>query len=339
MADPSRGAAGSVFDGILGQEPAVQTLVRALEVGRVHHAYRFEGPDGVGKERAAFALAQSLVCEGPGPVGCGGCSACRRAVKFADAEPCVPQHPDVVLLERGLYPPALLGATTRETSAIGVEQVRRLVLARVGFSPHEGRALVFIVRNAHELSLPAANALLKTLEEPPGRVHFILITSKSSRMLDTIRSRTLAVRFGPLGEDVLEVILERHGKSRDHARLATGSASAALSLSDEDASRARADFVRGALEAIEAPDLEGAVLFAGARPDERDALRDNLLHLCQALALDARDHLMTDARRAGIAAQRYVAVLEAVRALERNAQPGLLLESMIVRMRAMTCAP
>src|SRR5205085_102595 len=161
----------------------------------------FEGPDGVGKELAAFALAQSLVCETPvapgvsaapgvsgasgasgvsaastKPVlGCGTCSACRRAVRFAEEEPCVPQHPDVVLLERGLYPPAVLGATTRETAAIGVEQVRRLVLARVGFSPHEGRALVFIVRAAHELSLPAANALLKTLEEPPQRVHFVLL--------------------------------------------------------------------------------------------------------------------------------------------------------------------
>ena len=76
------------------------------------------------------------------------------------------------------------------------------------------------------------------------------------------------------------------------------------------------------------------MIFAGARPDERDALRENLLQLSQHLGLDARAHVTTDPRRAGLAAERYTAVLEAVEALERNAQPALVLESMIVRMRA-----
>jgi DNA polymerase III subunit delta' len=299
----------------------------------VHHAYRFEGPEGVGKERAAFALAQSLVCE-QGPQGCGECSACRRAIRLSEDDPHVPQHPDVVLLGRGVYPPALLGATSRETTAIGVEQVRRLVLARVGFPPHEGRALVFIVRNAEELSLPAANALLKTLEEPPQRLHFILLTSQPNRLMDTIRSRTQAVRFGPLAEGIIERILEERGLPRELARLAGGSASAALGLSDEDASRARADFVRAAIEAIDATSLEGAVIFAGTRPDERDKLRENLLQLAQHLALHARDNVATDSHRATLAALRYHAVLQAVDALGRNAQPALLLESMIARMRA-----
>ena len=188
----------SVFDRIRGQEPAVETLVRALRAGRVHHAYRFEGPPGVGKELAAFALAQSLVCERGGPVGCGACSACQRAVRIAEEDPHVPQHPDVVLLGRGLYPPAALGTATRETTGIGVEQVRRLVLSRVGFSPHEGRALVFIVRDADDFTAQAGNALLKTLEEPSARTHFVLLTSRANRLLDTIRSRTLPVRFARL---------------------------------------------------------------------------------------------------------------------------------------------
>src|SRR4030095_522931 len=90
------------FADILAQEPAVRTLTRALETGRVHHAYRFEGPDGVGKELAAFALAQSLVGE-KSPAACPGCRACRRAVTLSEQEPRVPLHPDVVLVERGLY--------------------------------------------------------------------------------------------------------------------------------------------------------------------------------------------------------------------------------------------
>jgi DNA polymerase III subunit delta' len=324
----------SVFDSILGQSPAVETLVRALDGGRVHHAYRFEGPSGVGKERAAFALAQSLVCERGGPLGCGECTACRKAVRLSDEDPHVPQHPDVVLLQRGLYPASALGTASRETSAIGVEQVRRLVLARVGFPPHEGRAMVFIVRDAHELTQQAANALLKTLEEPPRQVHFVLLTSHPNRLLDTIRSRTLAVRFGPLPDAVVEKILVEHGKPKEHARRAEGSAERALSLADEDGARAREDFVRLAVEAVDAPELDLAIVFAGARPGERDELKENLLQLCHHFAIEARDGIMGAPGRAETAARRYRIVLEAVTAVERNAQPALALESMVARLRA-----
>jgi DNA polymerase-3 subunit delta' len=238
------------------------------------------------------------------------------------------------LLERGLYPASALGTTTRETAAIGIEQVRRLVLARVGFTPHEGRALVFIVRNAEELSQQAANALLKTLEEPPSRVHFILLTSRPNRLLDTIRSRTLAIRFGPLPEDIVESILEQHGKDRAFARHADGSASTALSLADEGAARKRTDFVRAAVEALDVTDLDAGVLFAGARPDDRDELRRNLLHLCAHFALEARDHVTTTPARAHRAARRYSTVLRTLEAVDRNGQPALALEAMVTRLRA-----
>jgi len=89
------------FSEILGQSTAIDTLKRALQLGKVHHAYRFEGPDGVGKEKAAFALAQCLVCTEPREkLACGNCSACRRVVTLSEQPPQVPKHPDVVLLER-----------------------------------------------------------------------------------------------------------------------------------------------------------------------------------------------------------------------------------------------
>lgn len=327
------------FDRILGQSTAVQTLVHALRSGRVHHAYRFEGPDGVGKEMAAFALAQALVCERQqAALACGDCSACRRAVKISDEEPRVPQHPDVLLIGRGLYPPSALGTQSRETVAIGVEQIRRVILTRIGFPPHEGRALVIIVRAAHELSQQAANALLKTLEEPPEKVHFVLTTSQPNRLLDTIRSRTLAVRFAPLPEDVLATILERHGKPTTVFRLAGGSASVALALADEDLARARAEFLQGADEAIEAPGIEAALAFAASRPDDRDALLEQLRHLAQHYALGARDIVGDTPRSAGVLAGRHAIVTKAIDAVERNAQPALVLESMVARLRAWSWA-
>jgi DNA polymerase III subunit delta' len=322
------------FDAIHGQDPAIAVLTRALASGRVHHAYRFEGPEGVGKEMAALALAQSLVCTAGLPIACGICSACTRAVRFTDEEPFVPRHPDVVLIERGLYPPASLGTTSREATGIGVEQIRKVVLARAGYPPHEGRALCVIIRAAHELTTQAANALLKTLEEPGPSVHFVLLTSQPSRLLDTIRSRTLAVRFAPLSEAILRGILEKHGKATEVAPLAQGSASLALALADEDDLEARRAFIESALRALDAPDIRGALDFAGEKPPERDVLKSRLGHFAQYLALSAEGSVETAPNDALVAARRYQVALRALADVDRNAQPALLLESMIVQMRA-----
>jgi DNA polymerase-3 subunit delta' len=246
------------FSHILAQETAVSTLTRALRSGRVHHAYRFEGPDGVGKELAAFALAQALVCEANDPLGCGACSACKRAVTLSEDDPRVPIHPDVTLIERGLYPPDVIGKKSKELSEVSVDQIRAIVLSRASYPPHEGKARVYIFRRAEELSTSAANALLKILEEPRQGTHFILLSSRGDRLLNTIRSRTLPIRFAPLPDEVVRNILVGRGiKGRlDLAiELAAGSASAAIELADEERSAARDEFVSRALAAADARGL------------------------------------------------------------------------------------
>ena len=326
----------TVFDRIDGQRPAVETLVSALRNGRVHHAYRFEGPDGVGKELAAFALAQSLVCERGGKLGCGECSACTRAVRIAEEDPRVPQHPDVVLLGRGLYPASALGTASRETVAIGVEQVRRVVLSRVGFTPHEARSLVFIIRDAHELTPQAANALLKTLEEPASHVHFVLLTSQPNRLLDTIRSRTLAVRFGPLPDAVVEAILERHGKPKELARLAGGSAAAALVLADEDVARRRerSSFVapskRRSLPSSTRPSCLPAPGPMNATNSSRTC--SNFLNTSRSKHV-TRSRAIRGAPRQRPAATRRCSMPSTPSSATRNRRS--LLESMVARLRAM----
>ncbi len=319
------------FDGILGQEPAVQTLTRALSSGHVHHAYRFEGPAGVGKEMAAFALAQGLVCEAGNALGCGRCAACHRAVTLSEDEPCVPLHPDVVLIGRALYPQNIVSAS--ESSGISVEQIRRVVLARVGFPPHEGRALVFIVRDADELTTQAANALLKTLEEPAPRTHFVLLTSRPNRLLDTVLSRTLAVRFGPLPDDVVAGVLAARGLPTDVAPIAQGSAALALELADEERMQARGAFTDAVFKALDAPDLAGAIGVADKRSNDRDALREQLVFLAYTLAARCRDAIADAPGRAGREARRHAEVLQAMWQLERNVQPALVIESMVARLR------
>ena len=323
-----------VFDSILGQEPAIAILRRALERGHVHHAYRFEGPDGVGKEQVAFALAQSLVCVEPGPIGCGRCSACVRAIEFNAEPPHVPKHPDVLVVGRGLYPPASLGTTSREATGIGVEQIRRIVLGRVGYAPHEARCLVVIVRDAHQLTVQAANAMLKTLEEPRAEVHFILLTSQPGRLLDTIRSRTLCVRFAPLSEQHIESVLRKHSLPTETAALAQGSASAALELADPALLDNNQRFADAALAAAASPDLAAAIALAAASPSDRLELRTLLEFLAQKIAVDTRRAVVSGQPVAQASAQRYTAVLTAIDHLERNAQPSLVVETMVAAMRA-----
>jgi DNA polymerase-3 subunit delta' len=308
---------------LLGQPTAYQTLTRALLSGRVHHAYRFEGPAGVGKETAALLLAQALVCtEAPGD-GCERCSACRRAVTFAKEAPEVPGHPDVVLVGRGIYPSGLLGGAG-EATGISVEQIRRIVLPRVGMPPHEARNLVFLIRDADELTVAAANALLKTLEEPHSGVHFVLLTSRPAQLLDTILSRTLAVRFGALPEEALRTLLEREGLPQDVLEYAQGSLERARSLSDPSSRDVRQNFLSALDQALAAGHTEAALNFGDSRPDGRHELLEVLTHVATAFATRARS-----GGELSIWAERHQVVNQSIRMIRANASPALVLESMV----------
>jgi DNA polymerase III subunit delta' len=326
-----------VFQAILGQDPAIQTLQRALTRGKLHHAYRFEGPPGVGKERTALALGQALVCTqtphtGSNPeAGCGQCSACRRAVHFSNDDPRVPQHPDIVLVAKGLYPPPLV--TARETTGISVEQIRKVVLPRVGYGPHEGRGLLVLIRDAEDLTVAAANALLKTLEEPHSGVYFVLLTSAPNRLLDTILSRTQAVRFGLLSEANIRHILREQGKDEAAAAFANGSAQAALEYADPTRLAKTEELIRRVQAASAADTIEAGLELAGELPKDREQVSALLAAYCQALALEARGVVGTRPDLAAEFARNYACAGRAIAALERNVTPLVVVEAMLVELR------
>ena len=321
------------FDRVLGQEFAVGTLRRALAAGRLHHAYRFEGPEGVGKEMTAFALAQAHVCDRPlAGEGCGECGACRRATTISPEAPHVPLHPDVIVLEQGLYNEVGI----EEKQGISVKQIRQVLQARLAIPPHGGRGRVVLIRRAEELNQQSANALLKTLEEPPPRTHFILLTSKGRMLLDTIRSRALPVRFSPLGDGVMRQILSARGipvvTQEQVLELAGGSVSAALAFANAEETEARAAFVEGVRRAILAPDASEALALAQSRDKEKDTLKERLAVLAVTFAREARTREL--AGQAARAEPEWVrCVLGALRELERNMSPALVLETMLLRMR------
>jgi DNA polymerase III subunit delta' len=327
---------------VLGQSGAIGTLERALRSGKVHHAYRFEGPNGVGKETAAFALAQALLCATPPPAGyahqaCGRCSACTRAVTLSAEPPQVPLHPDVIIIERGLYSPEALRRSRPELQEISVDQIRKCVLERASFPPHEGRARVIIVRRAHELSISAANSLLKTLEEPLARTHFVLLTDRGSDLLDTVRSRTQLVRFAPLPASLVKSILEKHGTDPDAAATAAdlsgGSVAAALAHADPTAAGERRAFIEGTLAAVSGPDLSAAIALSDARARDKEVLCDRLLALASHFAKQGRAAAKSQPDQALRAAESYGNVARAIDELERNGSPALVLEAMVSRLR------
>lgn len=315
------------FAGLLGQPVARHIFETALQNKTVHHAYRFEGPAGVGKTTAALLLAQALVCP-VDPLGCEQCSACGRAVKLSPEAPEVPQHPDVLFVGRGIYPKELIGAS--EATGISVEQVRRIIMGRVGYPPHEGQALVIIIFDADELTGTAANALLKTLEEPPPNTYFILLTSRPARLLDTIRSRTLAIRFAPLPSTVLEDLLEKEGLPRKLSAVAQGSLQRARLFADPEILQVQEEFAQAAEKAIQAPHPAAALEFAEQRSEGRQELLTSLRFLGTHFAEQGRQGSTSEA---ALAAHRYSEVERAALEVERNGSPALVLESLILRLR------
>ncbi len=169
------------FDAVAGQEPVVRTLRRAIETGRVAHAYLFSGPRGTGKTSTAKVLAMGLNCEkGPTPEPDGTCQSCRAIVNNSSM--------DVLEMD---------AASNR-----GIDEIRDL-RDRVNLAPVGGRMKVYIIDEVHMLTTEAFNALLKMLEEPPEHVVFVLATTEKHKVPPTIISRCQSFDFRRPGVELL----------------------------------------------------------------------------------------------------------------------------------------
>ena len=205
---------------ILGQEFAITQLRGHISAGRVAQAYLLSGPHGVGRRKLAWEFAKTLNCEG----GAKPCDACRTCTQIAKGT-----HPDLHLLEPE-------GAAGR----IKIEPVRAM-LGRIALRPFSAATHVVIIDGAERLTEEAANALLKSLEEPSASTKFMLITAALSQCLPTIISRCQLIRCRPLAGEVIAQILSGHGADPADAvaiaRLAQGSAARALTLQEDWAKR------------------------------------------------------------------------------------------------------
>ncbi len=265
------------FSEMVGQDAVVTALTHALEQRRLHHAYLFTGTRGIGKTTVSRILAKSLNCTGVDGQGgitaspCGVCTACTEI----DAD----RYIDYIELD---------AASNR-----GIDEIRDL-LERAAYKPSVGRFKIFMIDEAHQLTKDSFNALLKTLEEPPEYLKFVLATTDPEKMLPTVLSRCLQFNLRPMAPEVvaghLEHVLEAENVVFDDpsirllSRAARGSMRDALSLTDQAIAYAggalNADAVRAMLGSVDRGHVERFVRALAARDGRAvlagvDALREH----------------------------------------------------------------
>ncbi len=327
-----------------GQDAAVASLRRDLASDRVANAYIFHGPEGVGKSTAALIFAKALQCGGEAPP-CGECPACLK-------------------IDRGVHPDVIHVSPPEGRKSIGVEHIREAVIGRAVQRPQEGNRQIFVIDEAHAVTIGAFNALLKTLEEPSYDTVIILITQNLHALPPTVVSRCRRLLFRSLNRDeqraVLAASLGGAGGDLDQLiSLSLGRLGTALG-NDPEVLAGRREAALGFLEGLAAPpgkaDIIDLLSLAASQGSGSGAVRAEVLRFLEMLLGLLRDILVlkvaagdlepwnTDldevlrelGRRWGAPGliQAMDRVETAVRDVgEINTNPSLTLESLVIGLR------
>lgn len=258
---------------VVGHRETIESFARATAQSRLHHANLLIGPTGIGKRQLAFALATQLHCASVSDRGeaCGECSQCRLHKRG--------EHPDFVLLApEGRY--------------IKIDAVREMQ-KQTRFRPYSATRRVVVIDDAETLREEAANALLKTLEEPGGETLFLLLAAEANRLLPTIRSRCQPIRCAPLTlEETCEVLAREKVDVDDTvARLSYGSPGRAMALGQSGVLGERQSLVEGLLSLADrdaSVPIRIAEQWATSR-NEVDARYDALIWIVRDVVLTAVD--------------------------------------------------
>jgi len=300
------------IDEIIGQQNALEILRRMYESDRVPHGLLFQGPEGCGKASVAIAFASRLMCEErDGP--CGRCESCRLIVSGG--------HPDLSMVHRL---PRKATASAAATPAGDPDDLRQFILVdqireltrMAGMAPRRRARRVFIIDPADRMNNEAQNALLKTLEEPPGKTVLILVASRPHLLLPTVRSRCFVVGFAALRVGELAAALVERGiesaEAATRAALAEGRPGRALDL-DLARLEERRDRLLRCLETLTTSPTALAEL-SGMASDIAGKTQSHLLD-----SLEILEALLRDAARAG----------------RRSDDPGLVHADLAARLRSL----
>ena len=190
------------FKNVLGHEQAVQSLQNAIMLGKVSHAYIFNGEDGAGKKTLAEAFAMTLQCEKGAKDACMECHSCIQALTR--------NQPDIIYLQ------------PEKENRIGVKDIREQINADVSIKPYSSKYKIYIINHAERMSEDAQNAILKTIEEPPEYVIVIFLTTNSETFLPTIRSRCITIEIRPVADEIVKgYLMDTLNVPEDEANICT----------------------------------------------------------------------------------------------------------------------
>jgi DNA polymerase-3 subunit delta' len=263
------------WQGIEGHDEIRRYFEQAIGNGRLAHAYLFSGPPGIGKRRFALALAKTLLCRvvpASQMAPCGECLDCRE-------------------VEAGIHPDLILAHRPEESVEFPIDVVRDVVIRGLSLKPDRGSYKVAILDDADDFNVYAANALLKTLEEPPVCSLLILISTSPHHLPPTLVSRCHLIWFQPLPEEILARVLLQQGaatdldEARSYARLAEGSVALAQAFADPKLRQCRDRLWHALAQAAaglpELWDLATEIGESGSAADRRQRVR-SLLRLALA---------------------------------------------------------
>ena len=207
------------FHEIIGHDDVVNHLQNAIQMGKVSHAYIFNGEVGAGKKMLASAFAMALQCEKHGTDPCMECDSCKRALSK--------NHPDIITI------------THEKPNSIGIEDIRIQLIDDVSIKPYTGPYKIYILNEAEKLTLQAQNALLKTIEEPPAYAVILLLTTNAESFLPTILSRCVTLNLKAVPDEKIKKFLMAHYQIPDYqadvcVAFAQGNVGKAIQLAASD---------------------------------------------------------------------------------------------------------
>ena len=190
------------YDEIIGQEQVKEHFKQAVEAKKVAHAYIIEGEPGSGKKSLAYAFAKALQCEKGGSVPCGCCQSCLQAEGG--------NQPDIITVRH------------KKPNTFGVDEMREQLVSDIEIKPYSSRYKIYIIPDAERMTLPAQNAILKTIEEPPEYGIIILLTTNIGKFLPTILSRCVKLSTKPVSnEQVRAFLAEKYDLTEEMLTFAT----------------------------------------------------------------------------------------------------------------------